>query len=302
MDIFLGLLENVLEEGFIYGIMAIGVYITYTILDFPDLSVDGTFPLGACITAVLITAGVNPWLVLIIAFLCGAAAGCVTGILHVKLKITDLLSGILVMTAMWSVNLLILSGKSALQFFNQPTIFNTGLATLLPEALYKHRVVIIALICVLVVKFLIDWFLKTKSGLLLRAAGDNQLFVTSQAKDPGLVKILGLALGNGCTALAGCVLAQQAESANITSGTGMVVMALASVIIGISIFRRVKFIRPTLMVVFGACIYKACLSIAMQLGLPTTYLKLLMAVIFVIALMANNVKFKGKKGVTANGK
>lgn len=113
MDIVLGLIRSVLEEGFIYGTMAIGVYITYQILGFPDLSVDGTFPLGACVTAALITAGVNPWLACLIAFVCGAAAGCVTGFLHVKLKITDLLSGILVMISMWSINLLL---STALRF------------------------------------------------------------------------------------------------------------------------------------------------------------------------------------------
>lgn len=294
LSIIGGLLENILEEGLIYGIMAVGVYITYSILHFPDLSVDGTFPLGACVAAALIGAGWDPLLTCLVCFLCGAAGGCITGLLHVKGKITDLLSGILVMTAMWSVNLIVTDGKSVLPFYDQPTIFNSGLAGAFPEWLYPHRVLIIALICVLVVKLAMDWFLKTRCGLLLRAAGDNSQFVTSLAKDQGGIKILGLALGNGCAALAGCVLAQQAESANITSGTGMVVMALASVIIGMTILRKVKFLRATTMVVLGACIYKACLSIAMQLGLPTNYLKLLMAAIFTAVLLAGNLRRKGK--------
>lgn len=292
MDI-LGLLINVLEEGFIYGIMAVGVYITYSILDFPDLSVDGTFPLGACSTAALITAGCNPFLACLIAFACGAAAGCITGFLHVKLKIRDLLSGILVMTAMWSVNLVILGGASVLPFYDQPTIFTSGPATLLPEGLYAHRVVLIAFLCVLVVKLLVDWYLKTKNGMLLIAVGDNSQFVTSLAKSQGKMKVLGLAMGNGCTALAGSVLAQQAESANITCGTGMVVMALASVIIGITIFHHIPFMKFTTMAILGACTYKLCLSVAMQLGLPTEYLKILMVVIFVLALLVNNVVGKG---------
>lgn len=296
MNIFLGLAENVLEEGMIYGIMAMGVYISYSILDFPDLSVDGTFPLGACVTAVLILSGVNPWLACLAAFALGAAAGCVTGFLHVKLGITDLLSGILVMTAMWSVNLVVTGGSAVKPFYNRATIFNSGPAGLLPENLYRHRVILVVFLAALLVKLALDWYLRTKSGLLLRAAGDNAQFVTSLARSPGGVKILGLAIGNGFTALSGSVLAQQAESANISSGTGMVVMGLASVIIGTSVFRALRFLKPTTMVVLGAALYKACLVVAMQLGLPTNYLKLLMAVLFVIALVSNRAFGKGRRG------
>ncbi len=299
MNIFLGLAENVLEEGMIYGIMAMGVYISYSILDFPDLSVDGTFPLGACITAVLILAGVNPWAACLIAFASGAAAGCVTGFLHVKLGITDLLSGILVMTAMWSVNLVITGGSAVKPFYNRDTIFNSGPARLLSEGVYRHRVILVVFLAALFVKLTLDWYLRTKSGLLLRAAGDNAQFVTSLARNPGRVKILGLAIGNGFTALSGSILAQQAESANISSGTGMVVMGLASVIIGTSVFRGLRFLRPTTMVVLGAAVYKACLVVAMQLGLPTNYLKLLMAVLFVIALVSNRAFGKGRRGRNA---
>jgi len=295
MDIVLGLIVNVLEEGFIYGIMAIGVYITYQILDFPDLSVDGTFPLGACITAVLITAGVNPWLACLIAFVCGAAAGCVTGFLHVKLGITDLLSGILVMISLWSINLVVTGGKAVLPFYDKNTIFNSGFSGFLTEKVPEdYRVLIIVVVCCVFVKLIVDLYLKTKSGLLLRASGDNAQYVTSLGKDPGRMKIIGLAIGNGCTALAGCILSQQAESANVSSGVGMVVMALASVIIGTNIFKKVKFVKATTAVVFGAVLYKACLVIAMQLGLPTNLLKLLMAVIFTIALVSNNL-FAGRR-------
>ncbi|HHV32494.1 MAG TPA: ABC transporter permease [Clostridiales bacterium] len=294
MDIVFGLIRNVLEEGFIYGIMAIGVYITYRVLDFPDLSVDGTFPLGACITAMLIAAGVNPWLACLIAFLCGGAAGCVTGLLHVKLRITDLLSGILVMTAMWSVNLVITNGSAVLPFYNKDTIFTSGPAALLTGDAKQYRIVLLGAVCCIVVKLIIDLYLRTKSGLLLRASGDNPQYVISLGKDPGTMKIVGLVIGNGCTALAGSILAQQSESANIQSGTGMVVMALASVIIGTSLLRKVKWIRATSAAVIGAILYKACLVIAMQLGLPTNFLKLLMAVLFTIALVSNNL-FAGRR-------
>lgn len=289
MDVFIGIIRNILEEGFIYGIMAMGVYISYSILDFPDLSVDGTFPLGMCVTAALITAGAGPIPALAVAFLCGAAAGCITGLLHVKLKITDLLSGILVMTAMWSVNLVITNGSAVLPYYNQKTIFNSGLAGLFTGEAYGYRIMIIGAIAVVAVKVLLDLYLKTKSGLLLRAVGDNQRFAISISRDPGKMKIIGLAIGNGCTALAGSILSQVSGSANIYSGTGMVVMGLASVIIGTSIFQKARFIKPTTMVILGAILYRSCLVAAMRLGLPTNYLKLLMAAIFTIALVSNNI-------------
>lgn len=294
MDVFLGLTMNVLEEGLIYGIMAMGVYITYKVLDFPDLSVDGTFPLGACVTASLILSGVDPWLACAVAFMAGMLAGSVTGLLNVKLRITNLLSGILVMTALWSVNLVITNGSAVVPFYDQKTIFTSGIGTLIPDVAFDYRVLVVVLIAAVGVKVLLDLFLKTKSGLLLRASGDNHQFVTSLAIDPGRMKILGLAIGNGCTALAGSILAQQNESANITSGLGMVVMGLASVIIGISIFKRVKFLRATTMVVLGAMFYKACLVVAMQLGLPTNYMKILMAGIFVVALVSGRFFKKGR--------
>ena len=291
------LIETVFREGFIYALMAMGVLITYKILDFPDLSVDGTFPLGACITAALITLGVNPWLVCIAAFTAGAAMGSITGFLHVKLGITDLLSGILVMTASWSINLIITGGKAIFQFFNLPTIFNSGIAKALPTLLYAHRQLILVFLLAVIVKLALDSFLKTKSGLLLRAGGDNSRFVTSLAHHPGHVKILGLAIGNGYTALAGCVLAQLNENADVNSGKGMVVMALAAVIIGTGVFRRLSFMKLTTMAVCGAILYKACLQVALLLGLPSSYLKLLMAVLLTISIVSQKI---GRKGGALN--
>ena len=285
----MNLLQIVLREGFIYGIMAIGVYITYKVLDFPDLSVDGSFPLGMCTAAALINVGVNPWIACLASFAAGAAAGCVTGLLHVKLHITDLLSGILVMTALYSVNLMITGKKAILTFLNLPTIFSSGLGGLLQTGLGKWSGLVMALIVCVVVKILVDLFLKTQSGLLLRASGSNPQFVISLGRDPGNMKILGLMFGNGLTALSGCVMAQQKESADVTAGTGMVVMALAAVIIGTAIFGRIRFMKPTLAVVIGMILYRACLTIAMQIGLDTNYLKLLMSIIFVIALVATRV-------------
>lgn len=295
MNILTGLIINILEEGLIYGIMAMGVYITYSVLSFPDLSVDGTFPLGCCVTAALACRGVHPLLCLLAAFACGCAAGALTGVLHVRLHITDLLSGILVMTALYSVNLAVLGGKAVLPFYNKPTIFNSGLVKLLPGALYSRRVLIVLILLVLALKLLLDQFFRTKKGLLLRATGSNAQFVTSLAVHSGRMKILGLMLGNGLTALSGAVLAQQAESASVASGTGMLVMALASVILGSALFKRVRFLRPTTVVLLGSIVYKACLVAAMQLGLPTNYLKLLMSVLFVAALVVGNRMEKGRR-------
>lgn len=298
----MNLVEIVLREGFIYGLMAIGVYITYKVLDFPDLTVDGSFPLGMCTAASLISAGVNPWVACLVAFAAGAAAGCVTGLLHVKLHITDLLSGILVMTGLYSVNLMITGKKAIVPILNKPTIFNSSLGGWLNEVLGKWGWLVMALIVCLVVKILVDLYLKTRSGLLLRASGNNPQFVTALGRNPGNMKILGLMLGNGLTALSGCVLAQQKESADISSGTGMVVMALAAVIIGTAIFGRVRWMRPTLAAIIGMIIYRACLTIAMQLGLDTSYLKLLMSIIFVIALVVTRVgtKRRGRNGNIVN--
>ena len=300
-DAIINILKATLEEGLMYAILAFGVYITYSILDFPDLSVDGTVPLGAVLTGVLIVKGVNPWLCCAIAFAAGAAAGSVTGLLHVKLKIRPLLCGILVMTALLSVNLVLVmagtNGLSIVSFFNSPTIFSSAPASFLPEKIggYQLRPVILSLVIAVVCKLLLDLYLNTKSGLLLRAAGNNEQYVTMLARDPGTSKIVGLAIGNGFAALAGCIIAQQKGSADLQMGTGMVVIGLASVIIGLSLLKKVRFCKATTKVLVGAVLYKACLSIALALGLQTQYLKLLMAVLFTVALVSSNVLDKGRR-------
>lgn len=284
------ILIGVLEQGFIYGIMALGVYITYKILDFPDLSVDGTFPLGAAITAVLLSAGVNPWLAILVSVAAGALAGLFTGIVHVKFGIQDLLSGIITMTALYTVNLRI-TGKANLPIFNEKTIFNSGLAELLPRA---YRVVIIVFLIVLVMKILMDWYLKTRSGFLLFAAGDNKTLVTSLAKDQGKVKIMGLVLANALVAMSGAIMCQQQRFFEITMGTGAIMIGLASVIIGINLFKQMTFIKATLAVIIGAVIYKGCIAAAIALGLQAVDMKLITALLF-LAVLTFNGKRKGNK-------
>lgn len=296
---------SILEEGLVYAIMALGVYITYKILDFPDLSVDGTFPLGAAVTAAGIANGlpfvgtISPVAALFISFAVGALAGCITGLIHVKLKVRDLLSGIIVMTALYSINLRI-AGKANLPIFSKETIFsNSFLSTHVPEAASPFIVTIILLVIVLICKVLLDAYLQTRSGYLLRAVGDNDVLVTSLAKDKGLVKIVGLAIANGFAALAGSVYCQQKGFFEISIGTGTMVIGLANVIIGTQLLKRVGFIRSTTAVIIGSIVYKACVSIALllndlhiaglNLSIPVTAsdLKLITSVLFLIILVVS---------------
>ena len=303
----LNIIRVVLEEGLKYAILALGVYLSYSILDFPDLSVDGTMPLGAIVSCVLILHGVNPWISLIAAFACGLVAGALTGLLHVKLKLQPLLSGILVYTILLSINLVLImkgtGGQSIAAIFGKNTIFNSGIANILPDSFeyvnastnrteyFNVRNLIVLAIFILVIKIMIDLYLKTKSGMLLRATGSNQQYVVMLAKNPGATKILGLAIGNGLSAISGAVISQSTQSANTTMGTGMVVFGLSSVIIGLSIFKRLTFMKATTMVILGTIIYKACLQIALVIGLPSEYNKLLMAILFVLALIfSGNLK------------
>lgn len=283
---------SILEQGLIYGILALGVYITYKILDFPDLTVDGSFPLGAAITAALITKDVNPYVALPLAFFAGAAAGVCTGLIHVKGKVRALLSGIIMMTALWTVNLYI-AGTSNVPLFSQDSIFkNSMIDHIMPEALKPYTTLVIAFLLAVFCKLLLDLYLKTKSGYLLRAVGDNAVLVTSLAKDEGNVKILGLAIANGLTALAGCVFAQEERVFEISMGTGAIVIGLANVIIGTSIFRRAAFLQTTTAVLIGSVIYKACVAIALRSFEPQA-MKLITAVLFLIILVIS-MERKGK--------
>lgn len=292
------LIIGVFEQGFIYAIMALGVYITYKILDFPDLSVDSTFPLGAAVTTVMLSSGKNPLLALIAATAAGAIAGMVTGIIHVKFKVRDLLSGIIVMTGLYTLNLRIVGGSANVPLFNYKSVFdNDFINGIFPEALAPYKTVIIIFIIMIIAKILLDLYLKTKSGYLLRAVGDNETIVTSLAKDSGFVKIVGLAISNGLVALAGSVMCQQQRFFEISMGTGTIVIGLASVIIGTNVFKG-NLIKATTAVVIGSVIYKACVAIAIEVGLPATDLKLITAVLFLIILIISmDRKKKEVKGM-----
>lgn len=286
---------TIIEQGLIYGILALGLYITYKILDFPDLTVDGSFPLGAAVTAALITRGVNPYLTLLAAFLAGALVGICTGLLHVKGKVRDLLSGIIMMTALWTINLYI-AGTSNVPLFSQESIFkNAWVAQVVPEGLKPYMTLLIICFLTLLCKIMLDLYLQTKSGYLLRAVGDNEVLVTSLAKAQGNVKILGLSISNGLVALAGCIFAQEERVFEISMGTGAMVIGLASVIIGTSIFKKMTFIKTTTAVIVGSIIYKACVAIALRNFDPQA-MKLVTAVLFLaILVISQGRKTKVKK-------
>lgn len=280
MDFFI----SILEQGLIYGVLALGVYITYKILDFPDLTVDGSFPLGAAITAALITRGIDPYLTLPLAFFAGVLAGVCTGIIHVKCRVRDLLSGIIMMTALWTINLYI-AGTANVPLFSQETIFKNELVSgMVPSGLAPYTTMIIILVIAVICKILLDLYMKTKSGYLLRAVGDNETVVTALAKDQGNVKILGLAIANGLVALSGCVFAQEERVFEISMGTGAIVIGLASVIIGTSLFKKLTVFKATTAVLAGSVIYKACVAVALRNFEPQA-MKLITAVLFLVILI-----------------
>lgn len=281
----MALLLSVLEQGLIYAIMALGMYITYKILDFPDMTVDGSFPMGAAGACVLIIRGIPPVLTLPVCFLGGAFVGMLTGVIHVKLKVRDLLSGIIMMTALYTVNLRI-AGQANLPIYNKNTIFdNESVNRLFGGRLSAYKTVIIIFVIAFLTKYLLDWYMSTKSGFLLRAAGDNDTIVTSLGKDKGMVKIAGLSIANGLVAMSGCVFAQQQRFFDISVGTGTAVIGLASVIIGTSLFRRLSFLQVTTSVVIGSVIYKGCVALAVRMGLAASDLKLITAVLFLAILV-----------------
>ena len=279
------LILSVLEQGMIYAIMALGIYITYKILDFPDLTVDGSFPLGAALTCAMIAGGCNPFLTILISFAAGAVVGVLTGLIHVKLKVRDLLSGIIMMTALYTVNLQI-AGRANLPIYNFDTIFdNLVINAVFPESMGRYRTVILILIITVITKLVLDWYMNTKSGFLLRAVGDNDTIVTSLGVDKGMVKIIGLSIANGLVSMGGCIYAQQQRFFDISMGTGTMVIGLASVIIGTSLLKNLTFLKVTTTVVIGSIIYKACVALALSIGFPSNYLKMITAVLFLVILV-----------------
>lgn len=302
--------EVFFETGLVFSIIAMGYYISYHILDFPDLTVEGTFVSGAAVFGLMVSKNINPWIALISAFIVGCLFGAVTGILHVKLKIRPLLCGILVSTALISINIITVSAGMSGDFMGETTtsISYGRIVKTLHDAFFGEiiparvnnvtlRDLIIFLVLAVFCKLLLDFYLKTKNGLLLRAAGNNEQFVKMLGSDPGNSKIIGLAIGNGYAAVAGALYTHISGNVNQSMGIGMIVIGLASLIIGTSLLKNVRFLKPTTKVIIGAIIYQGCLTLAQKLGVPSAYNKLIMAAIFTVVLvLSDNAKRKGGAG------
>ncbi|MFD1954032.1 ABC transporter permease [Paenibacillus thailandensis] len=273
-------LSGAFELGLLYSLMALGVYITFRILDFPDLTVDASFTTGAGVAAVMITNGTSPWLACLAAFGAGAAAGAVTGLLHTKGKINGLLSGILMMIALYSINMRIMGVPNiALMGADIETVFTSV------------DVLVLMPIIVIIIKLLLDLFFRTDLGLSLRATGDNERMIRSFGTNTDTTKILGIALSNGLVALSGSFIAQQSGFADIQMGVGMIVIGLASVIIGEALFGARTIFRATLAVVLGSIVYRIIIGLAYRSDfLEASDLKLITAVIVIIALVFPSIQ------------
>ncbi|MGP4073447.1 ABC transporter permease [Piscibacillus sp. B03] len=299
-------LYGAIESGLIYAIMALGVYISFRILDFPDLTVDGSFVTGGAVTSVMIVGGTNPITATLVGALAGLVAGIITGLLHTKGNINPLLAGILMMIALYSVNLRIM-GQPNIPLLNETTLFTTlssmwasfnldrflfapfewlGMADFAPRTFY---VIISMVIIVLVVKKLLDFFLRTEAGITLRATGDNQSMVKSFSTNTSLYIILGMGLSNALVALSGALVVQFNGFADVNLGVGMIIIGLASVIIGEVLFGKDKIVRMTLAVILGSIVYRAIYALALRVDfLEASDMKLITALIVISALVIPN--------------
>lgn len=272
-------LQGAVELGLGYGLMALGLYISYRILNVADLTVDGSFTLGAAVSAVLATAG-YPLLAFVAAMAAGALAGAVSALLQTKLSVQPILAGILVMTGLYSINLMVMGEKPNISLLGVDTLL-TYMAKFLPESVVK---LVVAGAFVAVVLLLLLLFFSTQLGLVLRATGDNEDMVRSSSINADMVKLLGLAMANGIVALSGALLAQMQRFSDAGMGIGMVVIGLASIIIGEAIFGRGSVPRSMLAVVCGSVVYRLIIALVLEMGLSQSYLKLISALVVTAAI------------------
>lgn len=275
------------ELGIIYAIMALGVFISFRTLNMPDLTVDSSFTLGAASGAMLTIAG-HPIIGLFVAFFAGSVAGSITALLHTKLKIQALLAGILMMLGLYSINLKVMGNRANINLLNKETIFSF----LEGSSLEKFGVMIISSLVLIAIVFLLYFFLETKLGLIIRATGDNIHMVKALGENTDSAILIGLAISNGLVALSGAMIAQEQLFADVSMGIGMVVIGLASVIIGEVIFGTKSLFRRLISVVLGAIIYRLIIAIVLEMGMPSTDLKLISAVIVAFALSTTVIKEK----------
>ncbi len=296
---FLYALPGAISEGLIWGLVAIGVYISYKILDIADLTVDGSICTGACVCAVLLAAGVPVWLCILLAFLAGALAGIVTGLLHTVLGVPSILAGILTQLMLYSVNLRILGGKSLMAIDPR--------ATQLLMHMSNNPAAIVSGVLMVAVTIVCLWlFFYTEVGLTLKSTGDNPDMSRAQGVNVSFNKVLGLAIANGIVALAGALLAQYKGSANINDGRGAIVIALAAIFIGLSVSMKIKpnFVVSLIGVVGGGIVYYIVYNFVILLGLKTDYLKMLSAIIVALFLGIPYIKatyFQKRKSIAGTG-
>jgi ABC-type uncharacterized transport system, permease component len=274
-DMFFGTLELAL----IYAILALGLYVSFRVLDIPDLTVDGSFVTGAAVSAIMCLNG-HPFLGLIVAFIAGGFAGILTSLLHTKLKIQMLLAGILSMLALYSINLKIMGGKPNIPLLNKTTIFTAFENVFVSQ--YTKVIIIIAILVICIVALFL--FLNTKLGLTIRATGNNEYMSRAQGINTNITKTIGLVISNALVALSGAILAQYQSFTDIGMGVGMIVVGLASIMIGEVLFRGKSMFPMLVAVALGSVIYRFIIATALQLGMPPTDLKLISAVIVAIAL------------------
>ena len=278
--------------GLAFGAMALGVYITFRVLAFPDLTVDGSFPLGAAVAAILIVRGWEPWLTLPVAVAAGAAAGAVTAFLNSRFGINGLLAGILVSLGLWTVNLRVMEDRSNVPLLAVDTIL-TPLRPLVAEPNVRAVVLFGALLLGLALA--LNWLLHTDLGLALRATGDTERMVRAQGIDADRMRLLGLALANGITALSGAFVAQYQAFADVGMGLGMIVAGLASVIIGETLIRPRGVLMAIVAVILGSVAYRLVIAAALYIGLGPTDMRLVTSVIVIVALSAP--RLRGALGV-----
>lgn len=284
------------SQGLIWGVMVLGLYITFRILDFADLTVDGSLALGGSISAVLISNGVNPFLALLAAALAGAAAGCVTGLLHIKLKIPGILAGILTMIALYSVNIRVM-GRANTPLLGKETIFTrvNQMFTGLGSNLQAVAAIVLGLLTCAVIITVLYWFFGTELGYAIRATGNNQNMVCALGINVGVMQIIALALSNGLIAFSGALVAQNQGYADINMGTGALVCGLAAIIIGETFMKDdLNFMVKLIFVVLGSILYRVIIAVALQVGMNPSDLKLFTAIIVAVALALP--KFVSRKG------
>ena len=299
---FSGAMLGAVSQGILWGIMALGVYITFKILDFADMTVDGSFALGGCTCALLIVSGVNPLIAVLVATVAGSIAGLLTGALTTKLKIPGILAGILVQLALYSINLHVLGGPNQPLSRANKTVVNwvnnaLNLGDVFPVSATSIASLIVGIIYTAVIIAILYWFFGTEIGSAIRATGDNGAMSRAQGINTDSMQILALMIANGLVALSGALVMQQQRFGDVSMGIGTIVIGLASIIIGEVIFgKRFGFWWSLLGVVFGSIIYRVIIAIVLQMGMKTQDLKLLSAVVVAVALSVPVLKQKyGKK-------